>query len=99
MKKVINAGIGGRSFTVDEDAYARLDSYLVLFKSRLSSESSDEVMSDLESRIAELFAAEVGAGQRVVNLDIVERVISQLGMPDGSPVPGSEPADNTEKRA
>ena len=52
MKKVINAGIGGRSFTVDEDAYARLDSYLVLFKSRLSSESSDEVMSDLESRIA-----------------------------------------------
>ena len=104
MKKVINAGIGGRSFTVDEDAYARLDSYLVFFKSRLSSESSDEVMSDLEmsdleSRIAELFAAEVGAGQRVVNLDIVERVISQLGMPDGSPVPGSEPADNTEKRA
>ena len=98
MKKVVNAGIGGRSFTVDEDAYARLDSYLILFKSHLSSESSEEVMSDLESRIAELFAAEVGAGQRVVNLDLVERVVSQLGMPDGSPVPGAEPVDSTEKK-
>ena len=84
MKKVINAGIGGRSFTVDEDAYARLDSYLILFKSRLGADSSAEVMADIESRVAELFAAEVGNGQMVVDLPIVEKVIAQLGLPDSA---------------
>ncbi|MBO6168980.1 MAG: PspC domain-containing protein [Bacteroidales bacterium] len=97
MKKVINAGIGGRSFTVDEDAYARLDSYLILFKSRLGSDSQGEVMADLESRIAELFAAEVGNGQRVVDLPLVEKVISQLGLPDGSTMPGPELQDTAQK--
>lgn len=98
MKKVINAGIGGRNFTVDDDAYARLDSYLILFKSRLSADASAEVMDDLEARIAELFAAEVGSGQRVVDLQLVEKVISQLGMPDGSPMPGVEAPASEEKK-
>ena len=97
MKKVVNAGIGGKSFVVDEDAYARLDSYLILFKSRLGADSSAEVMSDLEGRIAELFSAEIGSGQRVVDLHLVEKVISQLGMPDGSPMPGAEPFASDEK--
>ena len=97
MKKVVNAGIGGKSFVVDEDAYARLDSYLILFKSRLGADSSAEVMSDLEGRIAELFSAEIGSGQRVVDLQLVEKVISQLGMPDGSPMPGAEPYASEEK--
>lgn len=98
MKKVINAGIGGRSFTIDEDAYKRLDSYLVLFKSRLGSPSAGEVMDDLESRIAELFTAEVGSGgARVVDLAMVERVIFQLGMPDGSEMPGAGTPEAEEK--
>ena len=97
MKKVVNAGIGGKSFVVDEDAYARLDSYLILFKSRLGADSSAEVMSDLEGRIAELFSAEICSGQRVVDLQLVEKVISQLGMPDGSPMPGAEPFASDEK--
>ena len=98
MKKVINAGIGGRSFTVDEDAYARLDSYLILFKSRLGADSSAEVMADIESRVAELFAAEVGNGQMVVDLPLVEKVIAQLGLPDGSPVPGADPLAAEERQ-
>jgi len=86
MKKVVNVGIGGRSFTIDEDAYARLDSYLRHFRGRLScpQDQASEVMNDLEGRIAELFMLETSYGQRVVSLDIVNKVVGQLGMPDGS---------------
>ena len=88
MKKTINAGIGGRSFTIDEDAYNRLDTYLTAFKAHLKDVPVTEVMDDLEARIAELFTEKVGSGARVVDIDLVEEVVTQLGMPDGSPVPG-----------
>ncbi len=91
MKKVINASIGGRSFALDEDAYERLSVYFDHFKSRLTQDSQtakDEVMSDLEARIAELFDQGIGgASYRVVDFALVSRVVGQLGMPDGSPEP------------
>ena len=34
MKKVVNVGIGGRSFVIDEDAYQKLDKYLERFRER-----------------------------------------------------------------
>lgn len=90
MKKTINAGLGGRSFTFDEDAYNRLDAYLKLFRTRLKDVPATEVMDDLESRIAELFTEKVGSGgTRVVDIDLVNSVVDQLGMPDGSQMPGS----------
>ncbi len=58
MKKTINAGIGKRSFVIDEDAYARLDSFLNHFRARINSTDKKEVMEDLEKMIAELFTAE-----------------------------------------
>lgn len=101
MKKTVNAGIGGRSFTLDEDAYNRLEAYLKLFQTRLKDVPAAEVMDDLESRIAELFTEKVGSGARVVDLALVEEVINQLGMPDGSEVPGGagEPGAGGAKSA
>ena len=96
MKKTINAGIGGRSFTLDEDAYNRLDAYLKLFKARLKDVPATEVMDDIETRIAELFTEKVGSGGRVVDITLVEEVINQLGMPDGSEVPGGAGASGKQ---
>ncbi|MDD2293368.1 MAG: PspC domain-containing protein [Bacteroidales bacterium] len=85
MKKVINVGIGGRSFTIDEDAYRKLDAYLNNFRTKAHMGcQTKEVMDDLEMRIAELFEQELGSKSEVVNLALVNKVISQLGMPDGS---------------
>lgn len=92
MKKTVNAGIGGRNFTLDEDAYSRLEGYLKLFRIHLKDVPVEEVMDDLESRIAELFTEKVGSGSRVVDINLVEEVINQLGMPDGSEVPGGAAA-------
>ena len=99
MKKVINAGIGGRSFVIDEDAYKRLESYLTHFRARLQG-AEDEVMNDLESRISELFQAEIGTSSQVVTLEMVQRVTAQLGMPDGSYETASDgPAEAPELTA
>jgi len=86
MKKVINAGIGGRSFVIDEDAYFRLDRYLDRFRERTGmGVQAKDVMEDIEQRISELFAESLRSDQEVVNLALVNKVIAQLGMPDGNP--------------
>lgn len=84
MKKVVNVGIGGRTFVIDEDAYQKLDLYLTRFREKtgLGFETGD-VMDDLEQRIAELFTEALGNKSDVVNIVIVNKIISQLGMPDG----------------
>ncbi len=86
MKKVVNACLGGRNFTLEDDAYERLGRYLDHFKARLTVPESQkaEVMEEIEGRIAELFAQEVGESGRVVTLEKVEKVAATLGMPDGS---------------
>ncbi len=99
MKKVIETCVGNRNFSLDEDAYTRLDEYLTHFSSRLSGTTAAqnaEIMADLEDRIAELFTAET-AGGRVVSLPIVEKIIAQLGMPDGSAETSGQGADEGRK--
>jgi phage shock protein PspC (stress-responsive transcriptional regulator) len=105
MKKVITTGIGGRSFTINEDAYGRLESYLNNFRAHLKDVSKDEVMDELESRIADIFYSEVGDSTRVIDLELVQKVVAQLGMPDGSDssaeytaAPGSSSASNLQRK-
>jgi phage shock protein PspC (stress-responsive transcriptional regulator) len=84
MKKVVNVGIGGRSYVIDEDAYQKLDKYLEKFRERTKmGVQTGDVMEDLEQRIAELFSESLRNGQEVVNLALVNKIIDQLGMPDG----------------
>ena len=87
MKQVVNIGIGGRSFVIDNDAYLKLSSYLEKFRSMVSMGEvyKTDVMDDLEERIAELFTEKLDAYKNVVDIALVNSVISQLGMPDGKP--------------
>lgn len=97
MKKVVNVGIGGRSFAIEEDAYSKLKRYLDAFrnKSKMGIQSN-EVMDDLEERIAELFSETVNQYRNVVGIVTVDKVIAQLGMPDGEPYTeeGSNPVSD-----
>lgn len=89
MKQVLNVGIGGRSFVIDKDAFDRLNSYLNAFRSKTAmGYQTKEVMDDLEMRIAEIFTESLSSRQEVVDITLVEKVIAQLGMPDGSDMPG-----------
>ena len=79
MKKTLNVAIGGCSFTIDEDAYMALESYLDSFKSGLdSSSNSSQVMDELEMRIADLLKVQIGR-REVIDLNMVNSVLNQIG--------------------
>lgn len=90
MKKVVNVAVGGRSFSLEEDAYYKLKDYMEAFRTRSKlGIQSVEVMESIEERIAELFAERLTNYRNVVDIEIVNAVILQLGMPDGEPYSGS----------
>lgn len=90
MKKTVNVAIGGCSFTIDDDAYSYLNDYLERFKASLEGTvSSNEVMEELEARIADLLKGRLG-GREVVDIAMTEAVIGQLGYPDKAPTPQDE---------
>lgn len=96
MKKTINAAIGGCSFTIDEDAYNALDAYLVSFRAALDNTSaSNEVMEELEMRIADLLKEKLGR-REVVDISMTKSVIDQLGLPE-SCLPESAPQQERSK--
>ena len=79
MQKTLNVAIGGCSFTIDEDAYMALESYLNSFKEGLdSSSSSSQVMDELEMRIADLLKVQIGR-REVIDLNMVNAVLNQIG--------------------
>ena len=86
MKKVVNVGIGGKGFILDAEAYNKLSSYLEQFKSKLSmaNQQTNDLMDDLEARIAEIFSQRLSGFKDVVDINLVDMAICQLGMPDGS---------------
>ena len=86
MKKVVNVGIGGKGFVMDNDAYSKLDSYFEQFRSKVSmgADQTRNLMDDLEARIAEFFSERLSGFKDVVDVNLVDMAICQFGMPDGS---------------
>lgn len=81
MEKTISITIGRAIFMIEEDAYDRLDKYLSSLKKYFSSlADSQEIVADIESRIAEKFLEKIKEGKRqAVNLSDVEEVASSMG--------------------
>lgn len=80
MNKIIQVNLGGYAFTLDEDAYARLSQYLESLKRHFgASPSRDEIVGDIESRLAELLHSKVEG--RIVTLRDVDAAIAVMGNP------------------
>lgn len=83
MKTTIQINIGKQAFVIDHDAFQQLEQYLNNIKSRISDQSeANEVMEDIEVRIAEIFKTRLGVTRAVVDQSDVAFVISQLGKPE-----------------
>ncbi|RVU92229.1 PspC domain-containing protein [Flavobacterium columnare] len=74
--------LGGFFFHIDEDAYQKLNKYFNAIRNSLSIEGRDEIMNDIESRIAELFSEKLDSGKQVLNLNDVDDVITIMGQPE-----------------
>jgi phage shock protein PspC (stress-responsive transcriptional regulator) len=83
MKITLSVNLGGYSFNIDEDAYAELKRYLKNLELHFAGEeSSSEILSDIETRMAELFRAKITGYKQVITITDVNEVISVLGTPE-----------------
>ena len=55
MKITYNINLDGRVFTIDEDAYRLLNDYLETLKHTFSETENQEIVTDIEARISEVF--------------------------------------------
>ncbi|HEX7015366.1 MAG TPA: hypothetical protein VF191_07610, partial [Cyclobacteriaceae bacterium] len=80
MKKNISINISGIIFHIEEDGYDRLKKYLDSIHKYFSSfEDSNEILADIESRIAELFLSKLNEGKQVITADDVNALIATMG--------------------
>ena len=100
MKKTQKVNISGVVFNIDEDAYHCLDNYLNQISARFANlEEAQEIVSDIEQRIAELFHEKGKSGEYIVTIDDVNEVISILGSPsDYSDTDADQPSFKRKKR-
>lgn len=83
MKKTHSVNISGLIYNIDDDAYVLLNDYLESIKSRFSNEEeSNEILLDVEARIAELFQEKISESKQVINIEDVNYVIKIMGAPD-----------------
>lgn len=81
MKETINANIGQQLFTLDRDAYDRMTIYLNDVRRHITTDI-EEVMNDIEIRIAEILREMLSSSMMVVTLSMVERTIARVGAPE-----------------
>src|SRR5699024_9180008 len=83
MKKTIQVNLGGSVFFIDEDAYQLLDIYLKKIKEYLSNnEDRDEIITDIELRIAELLYDKRTSKTDAITINHIEKIISIMGEPE-----------------
>ena len=83
MKKTLTINLGGFIFHIDEDAFNKLELYLSTLRRQFSKTSGgDEIIADVETRMAELFKERNGDAKEVINAIDIEEVISILGKPE-----------------
>jgi phage shock protein PspC (stress-responsive transcriptional regulator) len=82
MNKVFNINLGGYPFTIDENAYHHLKQYLSAIDSHFkNSDGFDDITTDIEARLAEIFS-ETLQGRQIVMLKDVQGAINIMGTPE-----------------
>lgn len=93
MNRIISINIQGLVFQIEEDAFEHLDAYLRKLRNHFTGQDGvDEILADIESRIAEMLSRNPGLNG-AVNLQRVKEIISQMG--DPSEFENEESSENT----
>lgn len=82
------------AFIIDENAFELLHNYLETLKRKFKNEAErDEIMNDIESRIAEMLTQKLGDRKEVVSVEDAAYVIGLMGKPED--IAGDEPEVET----
>ncbi len=96
MNKTVNINIGGLFFNVDENAFQKLSRYFDAIKRSLSNAGGqEEIMKDIEMRVAELLQEKQLSDKHVVNLADVDAVVAVMGQPEDYRIDDEETTDNS----
>lgn len=80
MNKTISVTLGGLIFNLEEEAYQKLNKYLDGVRDSLgNSTDKNEVMSDIESSIAEKFSKKISDAKQVITFTDIEELIKVMG--------------------
>lgn len=95
MNEIKRCSISGVGFVFEKAAYARLNDYLQSLKEAYrNNPDSEEILADIEARIAELILSAQSDAQCVVTQPIIENIIAQLGSPED--ISGAEESSQSE---
>ncbi len=79
MNNIKKCSLSGIAFTFEEDAYDHLSTYLQELRNQYQSDpDGEEIIADIEARIAELILSTQDNG-RTVGLPLVKNIIAQMG--------------------
>lgn len=79
MNTVKKCSISGIAFTLEADAYEALENYLETLRKQYAGEKDgEEIVADIEARIAELLLS-TQDGSRIVELPLIQNIIAQMG--------------------
>ncbi len=82
MNKTISINLGRTFFHIDESAYNLLQQYLEKLKITFSNtQGKEEIIEDIESRIAELLREIKKHTDQVILLSNINSIIDTLGQP------------------
>jgi phage shock protein PspC (stress-responsive transcriptional regulator) len=81
MKRTSTISLGGMNFTIDDDAYDVLNQYFLALSKRFPEDEKEEILRDIESRMAELFTFKL-QNRNVIDINDVNEVIDVIGHPD-----------------
>jgi phage shock protein PspC (stress-responsive transcriptional regulator) len=83
MKKVININFQGRVIPIEETAYDMLKQYVESLRLFFANEEGrDEIINDIEGRIAELFGETLKKGSICITDEDVASIIRSMGRPE-----------------
>ena len=93
MEKIININFQGRVIPIEETAYEKLQQYVNSLRGYFANEeSNEEIINDIENRIAELLTERLNLGKSCIGTDDLNVVIDNIGrLEDIEAAEGDEP--------
>lgn len=80
MKKIININLSGRVIPIEDSAYESLQRYIESLRRYFANEEGrDEIINDIESRVAELMNDKVRKGASAVTDADIDEIIHSMG--------------------
>lgn len=99
MKKIININLSGRVIPIEDSAYEKLQAYIESLRRYFANEEGrDEIINDIESRIAELMNEKTRKGVSAITDSDVEEIIASMGRVEDFEAVEEEPVKTENSR-